>query len=104
MNSRRWISALVGFVASALGTEATPLIAGTGAQAKFDWSFFYVTMKFIVIPAASLMILAVVNVSVWRNRRLLVWPAIIGSVALLYLVVLFKWPLFLVCVTGGSFQ
>ena len=40
-----------------VATEAMPLFLGTGNQAKVDYSFLYVTLKFGALPAASLLIL-----------------------------------------------
>lgn len=45
-------------VIGSLVTELTPVVLGTGKAAKLDWSFFYVTMRFILLPGLSLGILA----------------------------------------------
>jgi hypothetical protein len=38
---------------SSVATESLPLILGTGRHARIDWSFAYVTMRFILLPAAA---------------------------------------------------
>ena len=40
----------VGIVLAALATEMLPVVFGTGDRAVVDWSFLYVTSKFIVLP------------------------------------------------------
>jgi hypothetical protein len=75
-----------------LATEAAPLVLGTGARATFDWSFPYVTMKFVLLPGASLLVLGGLLVQV-AKRAAVPWPAwAAGLVALLYLVALALWP------------
>jgi len=54
INSRfGWPFALL-IVVSLAVTESLPFIFGTGYNAKWDWSFIYVTMRFILLPAACL--------------------------------------------------
>ena len=91
MEPRGWITTLVTFVVAAFATEALPPFLGTGVRAKVDWSFVYVSMKFVTLPAAGLLILALLE----RARgatALSVWPAFTGVVAMLYLVSLYVWP------------
>lgn len=33
-------------------TELTPVVSGTGADARWDWSFLYVTSRYVVLPLA----------------------------------------------------
>jgi hypothetical protein len=40
--------------------EAVPLLLGFGAKAVMDWSFAYVTVRFVVLPAWSLAFLYLV--------------------------------------------
>jgi len=39
---------------SSVVTESLPLILGTGRHARIDWSFAFVTMRFILQPVAAL--------------------------------------------------
>ena len=48
-----WPAALV-IVGAFLVTECAPLILGIGERSVVDWSFAYVTMRFILLPAASI--------------------------------------------------
>jgi hypothetical protein len=41
-------------VAAVLITELVPMAYGTGEAATVDYGFFYVTMRFILLPIASL--------------------------------------------------
>lgn len=47
-----WFAALL-ILALALATEMLPIIGGTGENARFDWSFIYVTMHFVLLPLAA---------------------------------------------------
>jgi len=42
--------ALLGLI---LVTELIPFVGGRGAEARFDWSFLYVTMHFVLLPLAA---------------------------------------------------
>lgn len=41
-----------GILAVVTIVEVAPLILGTGENAVLDWSFFYVTFRFILLPVA----------------------------------------------------
>lgn len=49
-----WPAALAFFVAVLL-TELLPIIGGRGAAARFDWSFIYVTLHFVLLPIAAVL-------------------------------------------------
>jgi len=42
--------------------ELLPVLFGTGADAKIDWSFSYVTLRFILLPLSSLILIACIAV------------------------------------------
>lgn len=42
--------ALLGMI---LVTELIPFLGGRGSEARFEWSFLYVTMHFVLLPLAS---------------------------------------------------
>ena len=92
MSPNRWLATLVIFVAGVLANEALPLLLGAGTLANGDWSLLYVTLRFVALPAGSLMILVLVAVHVGRRRTLPMWAAVTGAAALLYLVSLVAWP------------
>jgi len=48
-----WPFALL-LVALFMTTEALPFIFGTGYDVKWDWSFTYVTMHFVLLPTACI--------------------------------------------------
>jgi hypothetical protein len=37
-----------------LATESCPLVLGTGRDSSLNWGFPYVTMRFVLLPAASI--------------------------------------------------
>lgn len=82
-------------------TELLPVFLGAGSEAKADWSLLYVSMKFILIPFASIAIFGVVVMGVVaavraRDSRYalsLSMAALIPAVYLLVLVVAPLWPL-----------
>jgi hypothetical protein len=78
-------------------TELCPVVFGTGTGATVDYGFFYVTMHFVLVPIASLVLLVAAGLAVVadsRSRR----PAravAMGAVALLpvlYLIALALYP------------
>jgi hypothetical protein len=44
--------AAVAIIVIALIVEAAPLVLGTGENAIVNWSFFYVTFRFLLLPVA----------------------------------------------------
>lgn len=53
MSSRTsWPAALAFFVVALL-TEFLPVVGGQGASARFDWSFIYITLHFVLLPIAA---------------------------------------------------
>ena len=47
-----WPAASI-FLAAGLATEGFPFLFGAGAQARWDWGFLYVTLRFIILPALA---------------------------------------------------
>lgn len=81
--------------------EAVPLVLGTGEAAIIDWSFFYVTFRFILLPAACALhvVINVVLLFVRRKRplgsRLFDFASILVSVCFLVMWFLYPLPFFL---------
>lgn len=48
-----WPFALL-IIALFITVEALPLVYGAGYKAKWDWSFIYVTMRFVLLPAVCI--------------------------------------------------
>ena len=61
-----WPFALL-LVALFMATETLPFIFGTGYDAKWDWSFTYVTMHFVFLPTACI---AHVGLNIYRVIKL----------------------------------
>jgi len=87
--------ALLGLI---LVTELIPLLGGRGANARFDWSFLYVTMHFVLLPLAAIAhalwnlgALAINRKGPVRARLLRAGSVI---VPLAYLALLYFWPVF----------
>ena len=93
---RAW-SAAIGVAAVALLTELLPVVFGTGANAKLDWSLTYVTLRFVLLPPACLVLVFCIVVGAFRpaSRRecLLSVSALVVPVG--YLVLLWLHPVFL---------
>jgi hypothetical protein len=53
-HARATVVAAALILVGSLGTESCPLVLGTGRHARLDWGFPYVTMRFVVLPAASI--------------------------------------------------
>ena len=82
-----WSSALLTLAAGALGTELLPLAFGTGL------GFIYVTMKFILLPGGSVILLAIFMARLFGDGHppLQAWLACAAATA--YVAALFYWPL-----------
>ena len=86
-------------VATAVAVELLPLVFGVGQNARWDWSFTYITLHFVLLPVASVAHLAT---AVWfatalassgRSRSTLLAAASCAFPAS-YLAVLYVHPLF----------
>jgi hypothetical protein len=79
-------------------TEIIPLVGGRGAEARFDWSFIYVTLHFVLLPLAAVVHLIwnlaalVLSRRQRLSHRLLSAGSVVVSVS--YLVLLFFRPVF----------
>jgi len=89
-----WPFALL-IVALLAVTEALPFIFGTGYNAKWDWSFIYVTMRFVLLPIACLahLFLNLLRIIKSRKEKLQIaqFSSVVVSVG--YLVLLYFHPL-----------
>ena len=89
-----WPFALV-ILALLVVTEALPPIFGTGYNAKWDWGFFYVTMRFVLLPAACFAHVGWNLVRLIKSRKeklqLIQFSSVVISFG--YLVSLFVHPL-----------
>ena len=91
---RGWVAACVFIVIGALLTELAPLVFGNASGAIVDWiSLYYVTMKFFVLPAASVIVIATFLVRLLRRGSIPVAGGAATVLALLYLVQLALWPI-----------
>ena len=69
MKALGWYAALA-IGAVFLGIELLPVFFGTGEQATLEWSFTYVTFRFVLLPIACVLHV-VVNLGLlmfWRER------------------------------------
>jgi hypothetical protein len=92
-----WPAAIC-FVAVVSVTESLPLVAGRGVNARFDWSFIYITLHFVLLPLAAgihifwnLGALALRRTEKLRSR---VIAASSVTIPLIYLGLLFLRPVF----------
>jgi hypothetical protein len=87
-----WLLALIFILGGTMTNEAVPLLLGTGAAARVDWSFPYVTMKFVLLPAVSLLLLGALVVGAFRHSHVTWHARVAALVALAYMVILALWP------------
>ena len=81
----------------ALFAELLPVVFGTGEKASWDWSFLYITIRFIVLPLGGLLAGAIaLGISLvsgarsWRRSR----PAtVLLVIAIAYDVALYLNPM-----------
>jgi hypothetical protein len=95
INSRfAWPFALLIVAALAL-TESLPYIFGTGYDAKWDWSFIYVTMRFVLLPITCLAHLSLNLLRIIKSKKeklqIVQFSSVVVSLG--YLVSLYFHPL-----------
>lgn len=80
---RPFVSVIVLFLAN----ELIPAVFGTGKQAIWDWSFLFVTLRFIVVPCLALLHFGANLSSAVRQRRLSLAIVVrcLGTAALIWL-------------------
>ncbi len=91
-----WPAAII-IAVTVLVNEMLPFALGTGEQAVVDWSFFYVTFRFILLPLACVVhVLANIGFLVF-DRRSSIGQRVVrfGSVAVssAFLVISHFYPL-----------
>jgi len=83
-----------------LVNELLPFLHGTGERAVFDWGFFYVTFRFILLPlACGAHVIVNTGVLVFSRRnplgkRLLRFGSVVVSFAFLAISYFYPLPLF----------
>ena len=91
-SSAWWLAAILFLLGGSLLTEITPMVLGTGAEAKVDWGFPYVTMKFVLLPGVSLVVLGAMIWNAFRRSHL-PWQAWVAALtAIAYIVSIGLWP------------
>ena|SRR5687768_7293921 len=92
-----WIGSCAVMLGWAL-IELLPVLVGTGHEAKVEWGFLYVSMRFILLPVASLAILGIILVGTVAairggDSRRAVGLSAAALIPAVYLVVLLMEPL-----------
>lgn len=85
---------LVGLIALFVLNELLPVFFGTGKQATWDWSFLFVTLRFIVVPCLALLHFGANLALAVRQRRLSLAIVVrcLGTAALVWLCLFqFEW-------------
>jgi len=93
-NSFAWIYGSVILVMVAV-TESLPFILGTGQEAKWDWGFIYVTMRFGVLPIACIAHLSLMVFRIFKPKYKPLNSIQISSLVISvgYLIMLYLHPL-----------
>jgi hypothetical protein len=89
-----WPFALL-IVALLVVTEALPYIFGMGDNAKWDWSFLYVTIRFVLLPVACIAHVGInfyqIIKSIKEKLQIIQFSSVIVSIG--YLISLYFHPL-----------
>lgn len=84
-------------VAVALVTELLPVVFGIGAEAWWDWSFTYVSLRFVLLPLACVVHLLLAGVFLLVRARgestVSAWPATSAAAPGAYLLGQWLYPL-----------
>jgi hypothetical protein len=87
----------LGVAVAAVATELLPVLFGTGEEVTWDWSFSYVTVRFVLLPAfcAVHLLLGAIFIVRWIRQRppVSVAPAVSVLVSAGYLLALRIYPL-----------
>lgn len=62
-----WLAAAIAF--GTVITEVVPVVSGTGAAARWDWSFLYVSSRFALLPLMSVFNLSLSVAALIQSRR-----------------------------------
>ena len=86
-----------GLVVVAVGTELLPVIFGTGSKAWWDWSFLYVSLRFVLLPlfcVAHLLLVGVFLLVYGLSETVTsAWPASSAAAPAAYLLSQWLYPL-----------
>lgn len=87
----------IGVAVAAVANELLPVLLGTGQDSTWDWSFIYVTVRFVLLPALCVvqLILAAVFLVRWIHHKppVSVVPVASIVVSAVYLLSLWLYPL-----------
>jgi len=85
----------VAFVA--IANELLPVLFGTGGDFVWDWSFTYVTVRFVLLPLFCLAHLVLTGVFTLQRaldeRPVSMWPIVSAAASGAYLLTLWVYPL-----------
>lgn len=91
----RWYFPAVVLVSVTLVNELLPVVFGTGENARWDWAFIYITLKFVALPLFAVVSL---GVAIYRSVRRLDAPlrahVVTAVLALGYLAAVYFFPVF----------
>jgi hypothetical protein len=92
-----WPAAIV-ILTVGVGAEMLPILGGIGSRMRFDWSFAYVTLHFVLLPLGAAVHLGwnLVALACRRSRALgeRLKDGASATISLLYLLLLQLRPLF----------
>jgi hypothetical protein len=96
-NATGW-HGLAAIALTALLNELLPVIFGTGYKAIWDWSFLFVTLRFIVVPCLALLYIGVTLSFAIKQHRLAFITIIrcLGAALLAGFSWLYHGPLFVI--------
>jgi hypothetical protein len=89
-------NALLGISVLFVLNELLPVIFGSGKNAAWDWSFVFVTLRFIIVPVASVLYLGANVALAMKEKRFTASIALrcIGAAALVALCWVRQGPTF----------
>lgn len=95
---RGYLYAVAALYCTTVLNELLPVVFGTGERASWDWSFTYVTVRWILVPLTGVVlcvVIVVTNIGARTNRV----GTILAALAALGLAVFlwaYPWPFFLI--------
>jgi len=93
-----WLGAL-SIIVLFLFTELIPIIFGAGEHSTWDWSFLYVTIKFIALPILCFIHIGINVTRIIKSQKdrlaLIQLSSILIPVGYIVLLYLYQLPLFI---------
>jgi hypothetical protein len=95
--NRGYLYAVAALYCTTVLNELLPVVFGTGERATWDWSFTYVTLRWVLVPLTGVVlcvVIVVANIGA-RANRLTPLVVALASLGLSVFLWVYPWPFFI---------